>query len=161
MNEYPVVVRFPVHWGELDGLGHVNNARYFTWFESARMELFRRVELDFEGAPAVGPILAHASCDFLHSVGYPAEVLAGAGIQKIGNTSFTMGFAAALAESPERLVARGAGVIVLIDYQTRAKVPVPAALRRRLEALGGPPANPRPSGTGSRGRLRRPPSRSG
>lgn len=136
MNDYPVVVRFPVHWGELDALGHVNNGRYFTWFETARMALFRRVALDFEGTPAVGPILAHTSCDFLAPVRYPADVLAGAGIDKLGNTSFTMAFGVALAEEPDRMVARGAGVIVLIDYATGAKVPIPDALRRRLTELG-------------------------
>ena len=135
MQRYSVVVRFPVHWGELDALGHVNNARYFTWFESARMELFRRVEIDFTGTPAVGPILAHTSCDFLAPVRFPADVLAGAGIAKLGNTSFTMDFGVALADDPDRPVARGQGVIVLIDYASGAKVPIPGALRERLEGL--------------------------
>ena len=144
MNDFPVVVRFPVHWGELDALGHVNNGRYFTWFESARMELFRRVELDFEGTPAVGPILAHTSCDFLAPVRYPAEVVAGAGIRKLGNTSFTMGFGVALAGEPDRLVARGVGVIVLIDYGTGTKVAIPGELRRRLEGFRGSAVVTRP-----------------
>lgn len=133
--DYAVVVRFPVHWAELDALGHVNNARYFTWFETARMELFERVGLEFEGTPAVGPILAHTRCDFLAPVRYPAEILAGARIESLGNTSFTMEFGAALAESPDRLVARGRGVIVLIDYASGAKVAIPGALRDKLEAL--------------------------
>lgn len=135
MQDFPVVVRFPVHWGELDALGHVNNGRYFTWFETARMELFRRVGLEFSGTPAVGPILAHTSCDFLAPVRHPAEILAGAGIGKLGNTSFTMRFGVALADAPERLVARGEGVIVLIDYGTGAKVSIPGDLRARLESL--------------------------
>ena len=141
MQDYPVVVRFPVHWGELDALGHVNNGRYFTWFETARMELFRRVGLEFTGTPAAGPILAHTRCDFLAPVRYPADVLAGAAIGKFGNTSFTMEFGVALADSPEKPVARGQGVIVLIDYATGAKVPVPDELRRRLEALRRPGAD--------------------
>ncbi len=133
--DYPIVVRFPVHWAELDALGHVNNARYFTWFETARMELFERVGLDFEGTPAVGPILAHTRCDFLAPVRYPAEILAGARIEGLGNTSFTMEFGVALAASPDRLVARGQGVIVLIDYASGAKVTIPQPLREELEAL--------------------------
>ena len=146
MQGYPVIVRFPVHWGELDALGHVNNGRYFTWFESARMELFQRVGLEFTATPAVGPILAHTSCDFLAPVRYPAEVLAGAAIEKLGNTSFTMAFAVALADEPERTVARGRGVIVLIDYATGAKVPIPSDLRERLEGL----RLPEDSGDGAR-----------
>ena len=141
MQDYPVVVRFPVHWGELDALGHVNNARYFTWFETARMELFHRVGLEFSGTPAIGPILAHTRCDFLAPVRYPAEVLAGARIAKLGNTSFTMGFGVALADAPDHLVARGEGVIVLIDYSTGDKVAIPEDLRLELEGL-----RPEPTG---------------
>lgn len=43
MEGFPVVVRIPVLWGDMDALGHVNNARYFAWFESARIALFERV----------------------------------------------------------------------------------------------------------------------
>ncbi|MCZ6726442.1 MAG: thioesterase family protein [Acidobacteria bacterium] len=135
MNDYPVVVTFPVHWGDLDALGHVNNARFFTWFESARMAVFERVGLEFTGTPEVGPILAHTSCDFLAPVRFPAAVLAGARIASLGNTSFTMEYGVALESEPDRLVARGRGVIVLIDYRTNTKVALPEALRATLEAL--------------------------
>jgi len=134
MNGYPVVVRFPVHWGEVDAMGHVNNARYFTWFESARMELFLRVGLEIDGTPELGPILAHTSCDFLQPVRFPAQVDVGTRIADFGRTSFTMDFGATLAGS-EDLVARGRGVVVLIDYRSGAKVEIPADLKARLQEL--------------------------
>ena len=34
---FPVEVRFPLQWGEMDALGHANNACYFRWFEAARI----------------------------------------------------------------------------------------------------------------------------
>jgi acyl-CoA thioester hydrolase len=134
MQGFPVVVRVPVQWGDMDALGHVNNARYFTWFESARIALFERVGLASTGVPEVGPILAHTRCDFLAPVRYPAEVLAGARVDWLGTTSFTMGYGVALADSPPgELVARGEGVVVLIDYRNGAKVAISPPLR---EALG-------------------------
>jgi len=136
MDGYPVVVRFPLHWGEMDALGHVNNARYFTWFESARMALFDRVGLVTTGRPTVGPILAHTSCDFLAPVHYPAEMLTGTRIDRLGTSSFAMGYSVARAQEPNRPVARGEGVLVLIDYTTGAKVPIPDDLRAALAALG-------------------------
>lgn len=134
MKLYPVVVRFPVHWAEVDAMGHVNNARYFTWFESARMELFQRVGLEIEGTPEIGPILAHTSCDFLAPVRFPAELEVGARVAEFGRTSFTMEFAVALADNTD-LVARGRGVIVLIDYRSGEKVPIPAPLEAKLAAF--------------------------
>ena len=131
-----MVVRVPVQWGDMDALGHVNNAVYFTWFESARIALFERVGLAITGVPEVGPILAHTRCDFLAPVRYPGEVLAGTRIEKLGTTSFTMEYEAALAADPERPVARGQGVVVLIDYRDGSKVALPAALREALSDLG-------------------------
>lgn len=134
MNQFPVVVRFPVHWAEVDAMGHVNNARYFTWFESARMELFQRVGLEIEGSPEVGPILAQTSCDFLAPVRFPADIEAGTRVSGFGRTSFTMEFGVALAEG-KQLAARGSGVVVLIDYRTGEKVEIPAELKAKLAAL--------------------------
>ena len=133
MQRFPLVIRFPVHWAEMDALGHVNNARYFTWFESARMALFERVGLASTGLPGVGPILAHARCDFLAPVRAPAEIVCGTRISRLGNTSFGMEYATALAGAPEQEVARGEAVVVLIDYRTGAKVTIPDELRTRLE----------------------------
>jgi acyl-CoA thioester hydrolase len=134
MNDFPVTVPITVHWGDMDALGHVNNARYFTWFESARIALFERVGLVAVGSPEVGPILASTRCDFLAPVRYPAELVAGTRVERLGNTSFTMGYGVAHRAEPGRLVARGEGVVVLIDYTSGAKVPIPAELRARLAA---------------------------
>lgn len=140
MDDYPVTVAVSVQWGDMDALGHVNNARYFTWFESARIALFERVGLTSVGKPSVGPILAHTRCDFLAPVTYPAELVAGSRIDRLGNSSFTMGYGIARAAAPGELVARGEGVVVLIDYTSGAKVPIPDDLRERLATFG--PARP-------------------
>jgi len=131
-----VEVPITLHWGDMDALGHVNNARYFTWFESARMRLFERVGLTATGSPEIGPILAHTRCDFLRPVTYPARVVAGTRISRLGNTSFGMDYAVwHEADSPAAPVARGEGVIVLVNYGTGEKVTLPDDLRRSLEAL--------------------------
>ena len=135
MHDYPVTVAVTVQWGDMDALGHVNNARYFTWFESARIALFERVGLASVGTPAVGPILAHTRCDFLAPVTYPAELVAGTRIERLGNSSFTMGYAIAHAAAPDEPVARGEGVVVLIDYTGGGKVRIPEDLRERLAAF--------------------------
>jgi acyl-CoA thioester hydrolase len=135
-DRYPIEVPIRVQWGDMDALGHVNNARYFTWFESARIALFERLRLDSTGTPEVGPILARTSCDFLAPVTYPAELVAGTRITRLGNTSFGMEYVLRrVTPSPERVVARGEGVIVLIDYHSGAKVPIPDDLRAALEDL--------------------------
>jgi acyl-CoA thioester hydrolase len=136
MQDHAVTARIPVLWGDMDAFGHVNNARYFTWFETARIEYLRELGLATEGTPDLGPILAHTSCDFLAPVRWPAQIVVGARVSKVGNTSFVMEYQAAIESEPPRVVARGKGVIVLFNYRTGEKVAIPDAMRTRIEQLG-------------------------
>ena len=119
----------------MDALQHVNNTRYFVWFESARMALFERVGLVSEGQPEIGPILAHASCDFRRPVVYPAEISVGVRIGRIGRTSFVMEYEAVETKHPDLPVATSECVIVLINYKTGEKLEIPKILRVALSTL--------------------------
>jgi acyl-CoA thioester hydrolase len=135
MVPFPVTVSYAIHWAEMDAMGHVNHARYFTWMESARIALFARIGILADRPRDVGPILAMASCDFIRPVVYQASIVAGARILKVGRTSITMEYAVWLADEPERPCARGASVAVLVDYRTMGKVEVPADVRARIAEL--------------------------
>jgi len=130
---WPVMVEVPVRWGELDALGHVNNTVFFRWFEDVRIATFTELGIRWDGPSSVGPILATTRCDFLAPVRFPATVTAGCWIGRVGTTSFTMHYEVRVGDD---VVARGEGVIVLVDYGSGAKVPVDDGLRQRLEALG-------------------------
>ena len=121
--------------GDMDSLGHVNNARYFTWFESARIALFERAGLEAIGAPSAGPILARTHCEFLAPLHWPGEVVVGTGIARLGTKSFTMLYELARTDAPDRLAARGEGVVVMLDYRRGETVPISEELRGRLEGL--------------------------
>jgi acyl-CoA thioester hydrolase len=129
---YAVVVKVPVQWGDLDALGHVNNARFFTWFESARIAYFTKLDM----APGeVGPILASTSCDFKRAIHYPSDIEVGARVVKVGRTSVTMEYAVWLADRPDELCAVGVGIVVLVRYANMEKVEVPPSARAQIEAM--------------------------
>lgn len=136
MEDYAVTARFPVLWGDMDAFGHVNNARYFTWFETARLEYLRKLGLATEGAPELGPILVHTSCDFVAPVHWPAQIVVGARVSKVGNTSFVMEYEAVAESESSAVVARGTGVVVLLNYRTGEKVTIPEEMRARIAQLG-------------------------
>jgi acyl-CoA thioester hydrolase len=131
---YPVVVRVPVLWGDMDALGHVNNARFFSWFETARIEYFARLSLT---PGETGPILANTSCDFKKPILFPNEVEIGARVVKIGKTSVTQEYAVWMADRPDDVCAVGVGVVVIVRYATMTKVDVPAEARARITAMEG------------------------
>ena len=133
MESYPVQLEIPVAWGDMDAFGHVNNTVYLRWFESARIAFFERIHIGASRPEKVGPILASTTCDYLTPVAYPATVVVGARLQRVGNTSFVIEHLATKDGAP---VARGSAVVVLIDYQTGEKIRVPDEIRVAVAALG-------------------------
>ena len=133
MDSYPVQLEIPVAWGDMDAFGHVNNTVYLRWFESARIAFFERIHIGASRPEKVGPILASTTCDYLTPVAYPATVVVGARLQRVGNTSFVIEH---LATKDGAAVARGSAVVVLIDYETGEKVRVPDEIRAAVAALG-------------------------
>lgn len=141
---YPVTIRFPLHWGEMDALGHANNTRFFTWMESARIAYFERLAFVAEGGltagePNAGPILATTHCEFLRPVLYPADLLAAARVAEVGSSSLRMEYAIASAEEPEHLYARGGAVVVLVHYHTLDKIRVPELTRAGIAMIENQP----------------------
>lgn len=135
MTDFPIIIRQPVAWGDMDAYLHVNNVMYFRYFESSRIEYFRRVKFSRqrETTRDIGPILAHTSCNFILSLVYPDTVEVGVRIAKIGTTSFTMEHAII---SPKLgLVATGEAVVVCFDFIKNHKIPVPVDLRAAIEGL--------------------------
>jgi len=142
-SDFPVLLRIPIHWGDMDALGHVNNARYFTYFESARFAYFREIHIGpLREAPDQGPVLASTRCDFRRQLHYPAEIDIGARVARIGTTSFTMEYAI-FDHGTGDLVANGEGVLVWVDYDEGVPIPVPDAVRIRIQEI----EDRRPPGT--------------
>src|ERR1051325_9255079 len=88
---FPVVIELPVVWGEMDSYRHVNNVVYFRYFESARLEYFRRLDwFAYEKQTGVGPILAATQARFRRALTYPDTISVGARVSAIGDDRFTM-----------------------------------------------------------------------
>ncbi len=136
MTDFPFEMRIPVLWGDQDAFGHVNNARYLTWFEAARMRYLAALGVAAGGTPAAGPILARAECDFAAPVHWPTEVCIGARTERVGNTSFEMHYAAWAADDRAVVYARGVAVLVMLDYRTGDRLPISDEFRAAL--LRGP-----------------------
>ncbi|MGZ6208377.1 MAG: acyl-CoA thioesterase, partial [Syntrophales bacterium] len=75
LKDYPVIIEFPVAWGEMDAMNHVNNIVYFRYFESARIAYFEKADMfSYMTETGIGPILATISCKFKIPLSYPDKV---------------------------------------------------------------------------------------
>jgi acyl-CoA thioester hydrolase len=113
----------PVRWGDLDAAGHVNNSRFFTYFEEARVD-WLRATLDGPLFAESGPVLANATCDFKQPLTYPATLVIDVYATPPGNSSLKSIYDAKLEQSGDR-VATGTAVLVWVSVETGETVPVP------------------------------------
>jgi acyl-CoA thioester hydrolase len=129
----------PVRWADMDTMGHVNNANYFTYCESARMSYFAAIRMfDHRESELQGPALASATLNFRRQVRYPAVIEVSTQVTEIGRSSFKMDYELVFQGTGER-VADGTGVIVWVDYGTGKSTPLPEALKAAIREYDGLP----------------------
>jgi acyl-CoA thioester hydrolase len=129
MDGFNFVRAQEVEFRDIDGMGHVNNAVYLNYLESAKIDYFRRVLglAELEEMGIVGDVrITFRSPAFL------GETLSiGTRVSRLGTRS--MEFEFAIRGPDDRLVAEAASAHVAFDYGPRATVEIPADWRRRIE----------------------------
>lgn len=131
-------IAVPVRWGDMDAFGHVNNAKYFTFCESARIAYFEAIGLGPQTTtPVHGPSVVTATCNFRRQVHYPATLEVGVRAARIGRTSFPLEYGI-FVEGTDELVADGSSVVVWVDYGAGKSTPLPEDLKQRIRDLDGP-----------------------
>lgn len=116
-----------VRWSDMDSLGHVNNATYFTFLENARVEWLNHFGERLQG---VGPVVITAQATYLKPVIYPATITLKLSVSHIGRTSLTL-FYELFQE--DTLMTTAETKLVWVDYQDGTSCPIPDAFRAHLE----------------------------
>jgi len=126
---YPFVHEETVRFGDIDGMGHVNNAIFSTYLEQARLAWFGRYAED-EPMPLRDVILARTEIDFRSPLVFGETVSIGVRPSRLGTKSFEFEYEL---RAGDRLVAEAKSVLVGYDYSAGRSTEVPARWRRRLE----------------------------
>jgi acyl-CoA thioester hydrolase len=143
-GEFPHRMVIEVRFGDTDAMGHVNNARFLTYCESARIAYWEAATGEPVGLPTHGAeeslILADIHVAFRSPAFFSDLLTVESRIGRIGRTSFTLEHRITAHESARghaRLVATAEAVQVLYDYATARPRVVPDAILARLEAYEG------------------------
>jgi acyl-CoA thioester hydrolase len=126
---HPIEVRY----GDLDPQGHLNNAKYLTYFEQARIQYFIELELFTQGKSfmEIGVILAEARITFHQPVQFGTAVKVGVHTSKLGGKSMTVEQVLLNAETGEKL-ASGQVVLVAYNYHIGETIPIPDSWREKI-----------------------------
>lgn len=126
-----------VRYGDLDPQGHVNNARYLTYMEQARIQYIHQLGLwNGDSFMDIGIILADVHVTYLNPIRFGQALRVGVRVSKIGNKSLEMDHRLEDAGSGKEL-ARGSSVLVTYDYRRGETVPVPDQWRQFITEFEG------------------------
>lgn len=136
-RDYPVIIEFPVHWGEMDAFQHINNVIYFRYFESARLAYFESTSvMDRMRKDSIGPILAETTCQYRKPLTYPDRIRVGCRVEELHSHGFLQRYGI-FSQSQQTLTTQGSARIVLMDYNSGQKVAPDEAMVEELSRLEG------------------------
>ena len=126
-----VIADLSVRFRDVDAMGHVNNAVYFTYFEEGR-KVFLKEVFDIIDIADYPFILAHLSCDYLKPVRLGDAPRLEIWIGEIGNKNFSFLYRVTDRHQSGVVYAKGKSVMVLYDYEQKKTVPVSREFRQKL-----------------------------
>lgn len=133
---FPFEVTIEVAFRDIDALGHVNNAVFFSYMETARikyvMQLFEQHNLLDLDVPL---ILVEASCSYKSPALFGEQLKIGVALSRFGNKSFDLVYR--IVGHDGRLVATGKTIQVMYDYTTRSAFPIPEEIKARVRDFQG------------------------
>ena len=127
-----------VRYGDLDPQGHLNNAKYLTYFEQARIHYFEELGLFSRDKSFmdIGVIVADIHIKYRAPVFLSASVRVGVRTEAVGNKSITLRQTLVDGESGQ-VYADGTVILVTYDYHAHKTVPVSEAWRQKIQHFEG------------------------
>ena len=129
------LIRVPlsVRWRDLDAFNHVNNSKFLSYLEEARLRWMMTLPGEWIDEN-VAPVVAASHVNYRRPIGWPNEIVVELFVERLGNTSLTIGHRILDRDDPAVLYADGNVVMVWIDKQRGQPAALPEAVRRACGA---------------------------
>jgi acyl-CoA thioester hydrolase len=133
-GDYVHFLALPTRWIDNDVYGHINNALYYAFFDTAiNRYLISEGGLDITAGNVIG-FAAESHCQYLRPISFPEVVEVGLRVGKLGNSSVRYELAI-FKQGEASAAAIGYFVHVFVDRTTQRPTPMPASVRAALERL--------------------------
>ena len=118
----------PIRWGDMDAMGHLNNATYFRYLETCRIDWMHSIGCmpDKDGA---GPVIVNAFCNFYRQIEYPGDVLVKMYVSDPRRTTFESWATMQRTDGPEVISAAGGATTIWVDFPNQKATTMPERLR--------------------------------
>jgi len=112
-------------WRDMDGLRHINHAAYLTYMESARLDFYHDMGLEYNRWDLdISTILVGMEVDYRQQAAHPTVFDIGTRLTRIGRTSFDL-TTAVFEHNDDRLYVQANFTLVTYNYQKKEKISVP------------------------------------
>ena len=129
-------IELPVQFRDIDVMGHVNNATYLQYMETARVELARRLgQLTDRIRPDF--IVASARCEFKKPISDERRIIVSVWVSRIRDRSWDLDYSIHGSRGVEYAIGRTTQVAY--DYKTGSLVQISRRVKRELTKRLGTP----------------------
>ncbi len=118
----------PMRWGDMDAMGHVNNATYFRYLETIRIDWLHSIGA-VPQPNGHGPVIVNAFCNFYKQLEYPGDVLIKMYASDPGRTTFKTWGTMERADQPGVIYAAGGATTIWVDFPNQNAVDLPDWMR--------------------------------
>lgn len=127
-RKYKHIIKEEVKFHEVDLLGICNNAVYFNYFEDARVKYVQEIKNIYKLKELLEDssffIMAHNECDYIEPAKFEDELNVYTKIDFLKKSSFGLSHLVENAKT-KKIIAKGGGVLVHINFNTKKSVPLP------------------------------------
>lgn len=136
-KDFPYFSTIQTRWNDNDLYGHINNAVYYTYFDTVvNGFLIEKGLLQLGQAQTIG-LVVETLCQYFAPLAYPDSIDAGLRTRKIGTSSVTYEIAL-FKKGCDTAAAQGHFVHVYVDEKTRKPTPLSNQMRSLLHQLEAP-----------------------
>ena len=118
----------PMRWGDMDAMGHVNNATYFRYLETIRIDWLHSIGA-VPQPNGHGPVIVNAFCNFYKQLEYLGDVLIKMYASDPGRTTFETWGTMERADQPGVIYAAGGATTIWVDFPNQKAVDLPDWMR--------------------------------
>ncbi len=118
-----------LRYADNDLNGHVNNAHYYAFFDTAVEAFLRETKLRQSLAGEVFTPVVASSCRYFRELSYPGDITIGVRLAQLGRTSLTYELAVFTDDENQTAAALGTFTTVCTDKVSRRPTAIPQAVR--------------------------------
>ncbi len=131
-TDYQFFERISLRYADNDANGHVNNAHYYSFFDTAVEGYLRNYGLREPLSAVSRTLVVASSCRYYREVAFPGFIDLGIRVARLGNSSIAYDIAIFTDDGNPEAAAQGTFTIVCASRETGRPISVPEVFRQHV-----------------------------